>query len=56
MRKREKNMRTVYGTDRFIGETEYWNKGIGTLLVTSMGYYLIEYHKADRIVMDPCHQ
>ncbi|MEK3953792.1 MULTISPECIES: GNAT family N-acetyltransferase [unclassified Psychrobacillus] len=43
----------VYGTDQFIGEIEYWNKGIGTLLVTSMIRYLIEHKKADRIVMDP---
>lgn len=26
----------VYGTDQFIGEVEYWNKGIGTLLVRAM--------------------
>ena len=32
----------VYGTDQFIGEIEYWNKGIGTLLVTSMIRFLIE--------------
>ena len=43
----------VYGTDQFIGETEYWNKGIGTLLVTSMIKFLIEHKNADRIVMDP---
>ncbi|WP_205600718.1 GNAT family N-acetyltransferase [Gracilibacillus sp. YIM 98692] len=43
----------VYGTDQFIGEVEYWNKGIGTLLVTTMVKYLIEHEKADRVVMDP---
>ncbi len=43
----------IYGTDQFIGETEYWNKGIGTLLVTSMIKFLIEHKNADRIVMDP---
>lgn len=43
----------VYGTDQFIGEVEYWNKGIGTLLVTSMLKYLSEHKKADRVVMDP---
>jgi aminoglycoside 6'-N-acetyltransferase len=43
----------VYGTDQFIGEVEYWNKGIGTLLVTSMIKFLIEHKKADRIVMNP---
>ncbi|MBU8785063.1 MULTISPECIES: GNAT family N-acetyltransferase [Bacillus] len=44
---------TVYGLDQFIGETDYWNKGIGTLLVTSMVHYLIEHHQADRVVMGP---
>lgn len=43
----------VYGTDQFIGEVEYWNKGIGTLLVTSIMMFLIEQKRADRIVMDP---
>ncbi|CAM2905954.1 hypothetical protein PASE110613_07055 [Paenibacillus sediminis] len=23
----------IYGMDQFIGETEYWNKGIGTDLI-----------------------
>lgn len=44
---------TIYGVDQFIGETDYWNKGIGTLLVTSMVTYLIEQKGADRVVMDP---
>lgn len=43
----------VYGTDQFIGEVKYWNKGIGTLLVTSMVKFLVEHKKADRVVMDP---
>lgn len=43
----------VYGIDQFIGEVEYWNKGIGTLLVTNMMNFLIECKKAERIVMDP---
>lgn len=43
----------IYGADQFIGEIEYWNKGIGTLLVTSMVKFLIEHKKADRLVMDP---
>jgi aminoglycoside 6'-N-acetyltransferase len=43
----------IYGMDQFIGETEYWNKGIGTKLVKSMIDYLINYNKADKIVMDP---
>ncbi|RDI37219.1 GNAT family N-acetyltransferase [Falsibacillus pallidus] len=43
----------IYGMDQFIGETEYWNKGIGTLLVQSMVDFLIEEKQADRVVMDP---
>ncbi|MGM0780074.1 MAG: GNAT family N-acetyltransferase [Bacillota bacterium] len=43
----------VYGTDQFIGETGYWNKGIGTLLVSSMVAFLTEEKKAERVVMDP---
>lgn len=43
----------VYGLDQFIGEVKYWNRGIGTLLVTSMVKFLIEEQKANRVVMDP---
>jgi aminoglycoside 6'-N-acetyltransferase len=43
----------IYGMDQFIGEVEYWNKGIGTLLVTSMVKFLLEDKNADRVVMDP---
>ncbi len=43
----------VYGLDQFIGESEFWNKGIGPLLVTSMVDYLFSEKKAGRIIMDP---
>jgi len=43
----------VYGTDQFIGEVDYWNKGIGTLLVRAMTKFLLEHEKADIVVMDP---
>jgi aminoglycoside 6'-N-acetyltransferase len=43
----------VFGMDQFIGETDYWNRGIGTLLVNSMVDYLIEEKQATRIIMDP---
>jgi len=43
----------TYGIDQFIGETAYWNKGIGTLLVSSMVQYLVQVMKADRVIMDP---
>jgi aminoglycoside 6'-N-acetyltransferase len=43
----------IYGTDQFIGEIEYWNRGIGKKLVKSMVEYLVSNRKADKIVMDP---
>lgn len=43
----------IYGTDQFIGEVEYWNKGIGGLIVQSMTRYVTTILKADRVVMDP---
>ncbi|KHF39379.1 GNAT family N-acetyltransferase [Halalkalibacter okhensis] len=43
----------MYGMDQFIGEVEYWNRGIGTLLVRSTVTFLMEQKKADRILMDP---
>ncbi|SET52070.1 aminoglycoside 6'-N-acetyltransferase [Salinibacillus kushneri] len=43
----------IFGIDQFIGETGYWNQGIGTLLVKSMVNFLIEDRKADYVVMDP---
>lgn len=44
---------TIYGMDQFIGETSYWNKGIGTQLVRAVVKYLLSEKRADRIVMDP---
>ncbi|WP_404433183.1 GNAT family N-acetyltransferase [Sutcliffiella horikoshii] len=46
-------MEGVYGLDQFIGDSDYWNKGIGTLLISSMGNYLLTKKRANRIVMDP---
>ncbi|MFK7696815.1 GNAT family N-acetyltransferase [Paenibacillus sp. HJGM_3] len=43
----------IYGTDQFIGEPNYWNNGIGKLLVSSMAEYLITALGASKIVMDP---
>ncbi len=43
----------IYGMDQFIGEIEYWNKGIGKKLVKSMIEHLVNHEKADKIVMDP---
>ncbi|WNF24979.1 GNAT family N-acetyltransferase [Mesobacillus jeotgali] len=43
----------VFGTDQFIGEVNYWNRGIGTRLVTSMTNFLINQLHADKVIMDP---
>ncbi|GAF06670.1 acetyltransferase [Paenibacillus pini JCM 16418] len=43
----------IYGMDQFIGEPEYWNRGIGTKLIVSMVQQLTLVEKADKIVMDP---
>jgi len=43
----------IYGMDQFIGESAYWNKGVGTQLVRAVVAYLVEAKGADRIVMDP---
>lgn len=43
----------VYGMDQFIGDPAFWNRGIGTLLVTGTVKYLTEVEKADLLVMDP---
>ncbi len=43
----------IYGTDQFIGEHAYWNRGIGQLLVRSMVTYLFKDKGATRVVMDP---
>ncbi|WP_433752034.1 GNAT family N-acetyltransferase [Paenibacillus amylolyticus] len=43
----------IYGTDQFIGEVDYWNRGIGTQLVQSMQVYLINEKQARKVVMDP---
>ncbi|MBE1553039.1 GNAT family N-acetyltransferase [Sporosarcina limicola] len=49
----EDSTELIYGMDQFIGESDYWNKGVGTLLVSSMVKYLIEEKGAGCIVMDP---
>lgn len=41
----------IYGTDQL--EVNYWNKGIGKLLVSSMVNYLITELDVSKIVMDP---
>ncbi len=43
----------VYGMDQFIGETVYWNQGIGSRLIKETVKYLIKHKDAKKIVMDP---
>ncbi|MBE9005166.1 acetyltransferase [Fortiea sp. LEGE XX443] len=43
----------VYGVDLFIGETNYWNQGIGTKILSISINYLFEVLSADKIVIDP---
>ena len=44
---------TVFAMDQFIGEPEYWNRGIGTSFLKLMADYLKEQKSADRILLDP---
>ncbi|WP_314589830.1 GNAT family N-acetyltransferase [Paenibacillus terrigena] len=43
----------IYGMDQFIGEVDYWNKGIGTKLVKAIAEYLVQEVGVDKIIMDP---
>lgn len=43
----------VFGMDQFIGEVDFWNRGIGTKVVSATVQYLLEQKQADKIVMDP---
>jgi aminoglycoside 6'-N-acetyltransferase len=43
----------VYGIDLFIGETNYWNQGIGTKMLSAVVDYLFEALQAQKIVIDP---
>jgi aminoglycoside 6'-N-acetyltransferase len=43
----------IFGMDQFIGETDYWNQGIGSLIIKETVKYLIVNKDANKIVMDP---
>ncbi|MCV3212732.1 acetyltransferase [Plectonema radiosum NIES-515] len=43
----------VYAIDLFIGETNYWNQGIGTKILSTLVNYLLEELHAEKIVIDP---
>lgn len=44
---------TIYGMDQFIGEPEYWNRGVGSQMIQAAVEYLFEQRGIDKIVMDP---
>ena len=43
----------VYGMDLFIGETRYWNRGIGTTMVKALLEYLFTVKEASNVFIDP---
>lgn len=43
----------VYGVDQFIGEPEYWDKGIGTKFMKLMLEYLTNEKAAEIVILDP---
>lgn len=43
----------VYGIDMFIGEPDYWNRGIGTKVLSSAIEYIFAHLSAAAIVIDP---
>ncbi|PTM59158.1 GNAT family N-acetyltransferase [Desmospora activa] len=43
----------VWGMDQVIGEPDYWNRGIGTVLVQAAVRYLVAEKGARFVIMDP---
>ncbi|MCM3756357.1 GNAT family N-acetyltransferase [Sporosarcina aquimarina] len=43
----------IFGMDQFIGETEFWDRGLGTDLVNLTVERIIREKQATRIVLDP---
>lgn len=43
----------VYGIDIFLGETRFWNQGLGTKTMKALIEYLFEVEKANQIIIDP---
>jgi len=43
----------IFGTDQFIGEPEYWNRGIGTGAVKLLLSHLFDTMQARAVVVDP---
>ncbi|MBR3105441.1 MAG: GNAT family N-acetyltransferase [Lachnospiraceae bacterium] len=47
------NGKVVYAIDQFIGEPDYWNRGIGSEFLQMMAIYLKNSKGADGILLDP---
>ena len=47
------NGETVFATDQFIGEPEYWSKGIGTKYMQTVISLLKTQQSADAVLVDP---
>jgi aminoglycoside 6'-N-acetyltransferase len=47
------NTSNVYAIDLFIGETQYWNQGIGSKVISTVVNYLLHELGAQRVVVDP---
>ncbi|HLP90597.1 MAG TPA: GNAT family N-acetyltransferase [Nostocaceae cyanobacterium] len=47
------NTKSTYGIDLFIGETDYWNQGLGTQVLSSAVNYIFTQLQAIKIVIDP---
>ncbi|GFZ33221.1 hypothetical protein CSC2_37470 [Clostridium zeae] len=43
----------IYGTDQFIGETNYWGQGIGKMLMELITNYLTSEKRVQKILLDP---
>ena len=43
----------VFAMDQFIGEPEYWNRGIGTEYTKAICAWLAEHLAADAVILDP---
>jgi aminoglycoside 6'-N-acetyltransferase len=43
----------VYAIDLFIGETEYWNQGIGSRVISKLVDYLFNELNVQKVVVDP---
>ena len=47
------NGETVFATDQFIGEPEYWNRGIGTKYLQTVLNFLKTVENCDAVILDP---